>query len=404
MTTDATEEPKADLTLPLDRWTFDHAKRVAEADPEAMAGTVMALLAQETSALPGTAFVKRQDGSILKKHVVGVRLTEREGHLVSMPKGKWDYALLGLRKMNEVVGLLVMRPDQVMVEGKPQMNPYIQVNEDTRMPEVVYARCFAIGYSSFGSLVATDAMVRLDLNIYLLENLQSKMKKLGEHGARLAEYGGQREHPVDDEGKKRPGKWRWMPLHSVGGIGLWVNLAAPEFGETIQDHTTRLKFIERLAQSFAERNATKAHPAIPKTVNAGREGTATIRVGGWTTDFDRREIDRLRDLAQRDQLHEFEEITVEAVEVTVHDQADRASMEDELASQRGAERKEEEDDDREEQDEDLLPDASEQYKALVDLKGKAGARKILGAAGIEHLEEASPEQLAAFIAAAKEAQ
>jgi hypothetical protein len=411
-----------ELDVRPDNLTLDTAIVLCQQRPVIAGQFIMALIAQNTAALPGTAFVRRADNLYLKKQRQGVRLTERDGHLLSMSKPikdddgntKWikvyDLSMNGLRKLNELPALQIIRPEFVIVNGQKQMNPYIQVDPVSKMPEVVYARCLCVGYSPMGSLVATDAMVRLDVNIYLLENIQSKMKRLKVAAGTLGQYGSADEPPLDHEGKKLPGRWRFMPLHSVGGIGLWVNLAAPEAQEILQDHTTRVKFIERLAQSFAERNALKSHPSIPKTINA-QNGVATVTVTGWTTDFARTELEKLRELIENNKLEEFKDrdgrtIDCIAVEVDVPTEEDIAAMNEEADGQRGVERAEggDKDDEHEEEtpapkeaEEDLLAKATSLFSMLIDAKGRAFAKTTLKDTGADTLEDASPEELAKFI-------
>lgn len=421
------------IDVSIDSLNYERSLALVKAKPEIGAQLIMALLAQNTTALPDTAFVKRSDGQMMKRHMASITLRESEGHLVPIKKSvkvgdnwetkiSYDYSIAGLRRINELGAIQIIRPERVMVGGQAQMNPYIEVDPESRMPQVVYARTLAVGYAPSGSLVATDSMVRLDINIYLLENLQAKMKELGEHAGRLGIYGVKASPPADksepteadsEEEKKRKGRaralapacWVFMPLHSVGGIGMWVNLSAPEFQRVISDHTTRLKFIERLAQTFAERNALKAHPAVPKTLNA-QNGTALVRVYGWTTDFARDEIEKLRDLIEKDQLDKFTDadgkpMDVMAVEATVdegeaqvlnHDgagegaaDAPQSSSEQEQAPAPGL------------KPEDLLPKASEMHTALVTAFGRPTAKGIQREAGVKVLEEATPEELGAFI-------
>lgn len=424
------KKPKANLALPIDRWNKGHVKALAAADPDQLAETVMAIITKNTSALPGTAFVRRTNGEILKKHAIGVRLAEREGMIMPMRRKLpvtnqagtgvdyvdgigHDYTLDGLRHVNEMLGLQLIRPDTVTVDGQKQMNPYIVVDTATKQPEVVYARCLCVGRTKTGSLVATDAMVRLDLNIYLLENIQSKMKYLKNQAHKLGVYGPKDEKPKDDEGNERPGSWAWMPVHSVGGLGLWVNMADEAFSRIIGDHTTRLKFVERLAQSFAERNAIKAHPAMPAAIKAVN-GVAVVSCVAWTTDFERNELDRLRELVESDRLHEFKTasgdvIDVQAVEVTELDEAAKQDLDTVTAENAAAAAKEDGDEEGDDaagaapaEEDDLLPKAAELFATLAEVVGTKGAKKAVQAAGDSPvLDEADPEQLRRFIEAAE---
>lgn len=409
---------RRDMTL--DHMNRERALQICKTKPEEAADLIIALATQNTEALPGTSFVRRDDDTFLKKFRTTIRLSESDGTLVRVGStrsdGKWvnsyDLSISGIRRLNEVAGLQVIRPDCVIVDGKRQMNPYIAVDPATRMPEVVYSRCLAVGYSPTGSLVASDVMIRLDINIYLLENIQSKMDKAKtlKECNNIGIYGAIDEEPVDEDGNELHG-YRFFPIHSVGGIGLWVNLRSREIQKILKDHTTRLKFIERLAQSFAERNALKIHPSIPKAIDT-KNGVAHVRVNGWTTDFDREDISRLRELAEDDRLDKFRDgvIDVEARVISDMDQTDHIALDGEVASEQAHDLKERDEGDEGEEEEasaedvDLLTNAQEAYGRLLDLKGKKGAGAVLVACEIANLEEAKAGQLLKFLDMSKKAE
>lgn len=420
----------APIKLPVSPEKMTHAicTQLAREQPELAGEFMMALLAQKTTALPGTVFVRREDNVFLKKQICSFILRESEGHLIPIQrkvvtratksdqedqveyKPGWDFSLNGLLRLNELPALMVIRPERVIVDGQAQMNPYIQVNAESRMPEVVYARCLCAGYSPMGSLVATDVMVRLDVNIYMLENVQAKMGKSKTAASALGEYGTKDTPPQDTNGKPRAGRWAFMPLHSVGGMGLWVNMAADDMKTVFRDHTTRLKFIERLAQSFAKRNALREHPSMPKSCPA-ENGTAVVTMQGWTTDFSRDDIEHLRSLMETDKLHEFRDrqgnqIAVTAVEVTELHESDVEDLNEDASRQQSAETAEAGGSvvDHEEvvpNKDDLLPQAMGLYAKLVSLKTRAGARKVMEECGIKLMEEATGAQLAEFITQAQ---
>lgn len=391
---------------PLEKVTRDQLIHLCETEPAMVADKMLALIKRDTAALPDTVFIRRGSGDdavILKRHRSTLVLKESNGELLKIGK-KWDMSISGLRRCNEYAALQVIRPETVIVDGKQQMNPYIVVDPDSHMPEVVYARCLVIGYSPMGTLNATDVMIRLDLNIYLLETFQKAMKQLKSGVRRIAIYGTPAARPKNDDGKPREGQWNYMPIHSIGKIGLWVNMASPEFDEILHTHTIRLKFIERLAQSFAERNAMKAHPAIPKSIHV-TNGVAAVAIHGWTTDFDRTQLDELRELVQNDHLDEFHDSRGEVIDVeSMVVEATAENLEtvtEEVEGDRLAEKKEEggeeEGGEAPEDQGDLLPQAGEFFTQLTQAKGRPGAKKILTECDIENLEEASPAQLQNFI-------
>ena len=399
------------LAAPINRLSRDQLVAACKENPEAVADQIEALVRVRTASLPDTIFVSRGHGDnmvLMKQIRVGVKLTESAGELIKIggERGKWDLTIGGLRRLNQFAALQIIRPETVIVDGKQQMNPYISVDKETRQPEVVYSRCLCVGYSPMGTLVATDVMIRLDVNIYLLENIQSKMKRAVNNAGRIGVYGGPDQKPTNQDGNEREGLWQWIPLHSIGNIGLWVNLAAPEIQGILGDHTTRVKFIERLAQSFSERNAMKTHPAAPKLVQV-ENGTATVTVHGWVADFDRAKLDELRELVEQDRLNEFSDgeniIDVEATVVEDVDPSEMRSVEEEVDQAVSLEQKEAGESEGEElPDEaglgvDKLAEAGELFSRLVALGGRANAKAVLEELEIDNLEEASTEALQKFI-------
>lgn len=404
----AQTESKA-LVLPdLTRMTPARAELLCREKPDIAAQLIIALMTQNTAMLPGTAFVRRADGELLMKQRVALVLHESSGDLDKLPNNKWMMSLQGVRRCNEVASLQIIRPETVIVEGVKQMNPYIHVDPETKMVDVCYARCIAVGYSPNGSLVATDATIRLDANLYFLENVQAKMKKLQAKADQLGRYGSVAARPVDGDNPVGPA-WIFMPIHTIG-LGLWLNTAHPMMTDVFENHTTRCKYLERLAQSFAERNALKSHPAIPSRIDA-QNGVATVNIYGWTTDFSRAEIDKLRQMIEADCLHEFQDregrqVAVESVieqdeeeakavidaELEQERRAEGGGEDDEQEAQEGSEAAEEGEDPR-----DLLQSAVARFTELSIAVGVQRAKKVAAEFGMEHVEEGTPEQHRQFI-------
>lgn len=397
----------APLTIDVGRLTHASAIELCQKKPEIAGQLIIALATQNTAMLPGTAFVRRSDGTFLYKQRVNLTLRESQGDLNKM-NNRWDMTLQGVRRCNEVASINVIRPESVIVDGKKQMNPYIHVDEKTKVADVVYARCIALGYSPNGSLVATDTMVRLDVGLYFIENIQSKMKGLGQHAESLGIYGSGDIRPVDHEGNEVGWEWVFLPIHSVGNLGLWVNTQHLEMRKVFADHTTRLKYVERLAQSFAERNALKSHPSIPSRVEAV-DGVASVPIYGWTTDFSREEMDKLRTLVEQDRLHEYkdargQEVTVSSVEEEID--PDDGDADEIIAAEQGADGKRSDDEPEDEpkrvRSVDMLQKSIECYQQLMEVVGSQRLGELMGELGIEHIEEASQEQQVSFIQRAEQ--
>jgi len=401
-------EPKTELAkanLDVGSLTEAFATEIARNNPEMAGQLIMALVKMNTTALPETVFVRRE-GVTIRRTRSRVRLSIADGTLNPAGDGKFSISMDGFRKLNEVPALSVIRPEYVVVDGDKRGNPYIIVDPRTDLPKVVHARAVVVGYSPTGSLAATDVMVRLDMNIYIMENIQAKLKKADtpQQADAIAIYGSDDEPPTDEQGQKRAG-YKFMPIHAFpgGAFGLWVNKHSRAMQAVFQDHTTRLKFVERLAQSFAERNALKAHPSIPRVLHVDR-GVAMVEVFGWTTDFNRSEIDNLRKLVENDLLHEFRDgkgrsVSVDVRQETTIDAEDLVALDEVTQSEAAAEaaKDDEAEAGADEPDAELLPNAIKGFGRLTQLKGVKKARTVLKGLEIDTLEVASTEELVKFL-------
>lgn len=377
---------------PLAHLTDAKALEYVTKYPEEAARVMLALIRDRTAELPGTMFVRRE-GGVVKRQTVRLILRESQGHLVY-----GAYTLEGLRAVNQIAALNVMKPPYVMVEGQKQGNPYIERDEKTSVPRSVYCRALAVGLAPNGTLAASDVVVRLDVFTYYLESIAAKMDR--EHD--LAEWG------TDDEKPQSDGKWKFFTIDSFTGSGLWVNYRHKAYHSIAKDHIARLKFIDRLAQSFAERNALKAHPSIPKRLEV-HNGACPIDVHAWTSDFSREELKQLEDLIEQDRLHEFRyrsgRIEVGQQQIIEKMQPeDVHSMESELTDERSASG---DTDDEEQKKElrskaELLAQATDLIAKLMKIN-KAKCEEIINELQIIEIEEASDEDLAAFIDKATEA-
>jgi hypothetical protein len=241
------------------------------------------------------------------------------------------------------------------------------------------------------------------------------MKTMKAGADNLARYGGSDDRPKSDRGVDLEG-WQWIPVQSVGDIGLWVNVRSEVFRQIMHDHTTRLKFLERLAQSFAARNAMTAHPAMPTTCNA-QNGVADIRVICWTRDYTAEQLGELSMLAQKNDLHKYadEPVDVQTLSMVDIEPDEIAAVETELDEARGHERQQAKEagiDAGDDADDDggdiaggpssqeLLDDATRLYGELARAFGRPNAKKVVTDTGASSLEEATDEELAAFITAA----
>lgn len=404
--------------LPLARLGPEALLEACKTHPDQAAATISALVRLNTDMMPDTVFVRRGADGTLKKVRTRVALRESEGHLVSFNRrvfdqGKWvetrqySIAAAGFRHLNAVIGLHLMTPNTVVVNDKLQPNPYVEVDAKTNRPTRVWCRSVAIGPSPVtGNLVATDVMLRYDLDLYLLENILAKVKREENKfkkddkpsEALWAEYGGEADKPTTHQGR-----WKFFPL-IAGDVGIWVNLSSPQMKAILGDHLTKVKFADRTAQTIAARNAMKAHPSMPSTAGEAQNGLAYVTVTGWTSSMSIEEIKTLQRLADENRLHE--RVDVEEHRVQAEDE-DKADIEADVREAAVAEGRTPDEDEQDETDdrpdaapdeapvdhEALVAEALDAYQRYQAAHGKKAARAKLAEAGVAEVAEANDEQL-----------
>lgn len=403
------------LKKPLRRWTDEERSDYVRREPGRASQLIKALIEGNTAELPDLVFAQRENG-IVQKVQVAVTLRQSEGH-INTTGDNWMVAAAGYRRLNQVSGIQIIAPDSISVEDKRQPNPYVQLDPISRMPAAVYCRKIAIGPSPLtGSLVATDVMLRFDLNLYLLESIVSKIKKEDAKTSgtpdSIGMVGLESAKPSD------AGSWFFIKMSDIGGgIGWWINLTCLAVKLAMQEHVTRMKFAERVAQTMTERNALKAHPAMPAVINVN-QGSAVVRMIGWSKDFDKAQLDRIRVLAQEHKLHEVVEdvkaVTMDNADMDEVDRldADRQVQEEQTAESQATKRDDEkgkgeaENDQRPAEEQvatpQLVSDALKAKQRLVDIKGAKAARELLKSLEIVRIEEANVAQLTSLISKAGE--
>lgn len=311
-----------------------------------------ALASANTVMLPDTAFVKRGKDGLLRKMMMRFTLTERNREVVKIPGKRfkdehdqwqtadatYDLSAVGYRRLNQMAGLHCITPEYVVVAGKRQPNPYIQEDERSKRPQRVYVRRVVIGPArDTGNLVATDIMLVLDLELYILENLLKKLNYAGKppwkgKGAKqdddtdataaskassLGQWG------TADEKPKDAGTWRFYAIH--GDVGVWFNLLHPEFQKAMGEHVQRCKFADRIAQSLAERNAMKAHPGMPASISVDETGQIRVPMVGWTSQITAEQLNGFREMVNAGNLDE--EMEVRSAEVKADQDTDLVEAE-----------------------------------------------------------------------------
>lgn len=224
----------------------------------------------------GNITIQVDEQGVAQKFKTVLRLQEGV-HVVDI-QGKGFITVVGMDYINRVAGVTILTPAQVVVDGKPMPNPYIE-RDESGMVKSVIVRKMAIGRAPTGQLVATDYVLSYNRHALLLQMLAKKSAKFPS----AVFLGSREEDPREQEiaietvvwSRDRNGKahkstqeekigggGRWQFYELDRNLGYWVNLSHPEVQAMMADYINIIATLERRAQSIAARNAMAHHPAI----------------------------------------------------------------------------------------------------------------------------------------------
>jgi hypothetical protein len=231
-------------------------------------------------------FTRRIPLSILAKEIVNVG-------------GTFQITIKGYDRLNQTAALFVLKPDALVVEGKTVENPYAVYDSRNQVVRII-ARAMAIGYSPTGNLVVTDAVRHYNFEAYFLQDLAAKTKHAdaARYGTRhLCPFESEAVPERDDRGetfsRSKDGKKVWVFVEVKGASGLWYDPSHKEIDSVLDQHIQHQKFGDVIAQTMAERNAKKAHPAIATTTVNVVDGIGWVTVYGWRHDMNREDMKAL---------------------------------------------------------------------------------------------------------------
>lgn len=274
-----------------------------KADPANAARIINALATQNTAEMPDTVFVKRDDSGIVTKTRRTVKLSHAAGELTRLGNkadSPFTISAVGYRKLNSAASLQIFTPSSIQLGEQTVPNPHIELDKAGKL-SVVTVRKMCVGAApDTGNLIATDVMVRFDLNTYMLEALCAKIKY--EHkGTSFVGVFGDKDNKPDNA--PEGATLRYIPISGDLDLGIWINLSSPFIQSAIAEHVTKMKMAERIAQTFAERNAMKAHPAIPGLVNVNN-GVALLSVIGYSHEGGQDKLMKMADLVSKGRIRE----------------------------------------------------------------------------------------------------
>lgn len=183
--------------------------------------------------------------------------------------GEWKtvrtIAAKGYLRLAGVAGLLTHDPGEVTgLDGIAKPNNY-----QDKASGLCFARRQCAGYTPLGHVFRTDRTVCHDVNLYNRIDLMAKCDSKPKVVQML---------PAD-EPKPGPG-WCKYPMDEA--INIWLNIGCKEGMQTRISMANKEKKALDTAQTFAERNAIKAHPSCP-TEHKFFTNAITLRVKSWFT-------------------------------------------------------------------------------------------------------------------------
>lgn len=284
------------------------------------------LKAEKISVLgEGECFVRKTSKGFVQSVKVAVHLHESKGEIYSIGS-KWCISADGYDKLNQAAGLSVVAPGRINHGSEFWTgNPHFEFDAIKGNLKSVTVRRIVVGPAPIGNLVAIERILRFDVALYFLEDLQAKVKRVAGCGG----YGTQEVKPAHLNESS-------AVKFDLGPAALWVDVSHVEIQDAFREHVKRCKYAERIAIRMCERNAFASHPAIARRQVEPVGGVAIVPVFGGRSIVDEERLERLvRIFAEGDgEVDKFAEIEmVEATEVDEPSLEDvtTVSVEDELA-------------------------------------------------------------------------
>lgn len=267
----------------------------------------------------GKVFVKRTETGLIKAVKALIKLDEKKGHIVEI-EGKFMIQAGGYNEMNKVAGVSIITPDKLTLpDGNIVVNPYPIVDPESGTISKVWVKKIGIGFSPIGNLVITSSTLLYDIQMYFIQDLVKKVQYNSAAGRLCLKS-------MLTDAEKQKGVFYQIE----GELGVWADFSNKDILKAINTFVQNKLFAERKAQTIAERNVMKKHPAL-STVYVDAQGpeknrSAVVPVIGFTHDFSREE---LMDIAQK--ASDGEPITVNNKQVEIVETTEVASEEDVVA-------------------------------------------------------------------------
>jgi len=279
-------------------------------------------------------FVARSEQGLGRVYWKPVTMTE--GRHYNKIAGKYVINSEGYIKANQFANLSILSPDTIIMDGLEKPNPCIE-RDSEGCTTAVHVRRAVFGFSPTGNPVIIHKSLTFDLKTYLIQDLQSRIKRFPACGtvgvkgekpkswkAVIEKYTSGKKTYVDGAEIKpsENANLRFIPTAKLGDdvIGIWYDLSHPEVQAMLNEANRRRQFADRIATTFCERNALKAHPAIatvtiPEDKVDDKSKTATVLVFGYKHDLTLGKMRELHEAAAAEDINRMEEITGKQMEI-----------------------------------------------------------------------------------------
>jgi hypothetical protein len=267
-------------------------------------------------------WIKRTPTGQIRSVRAIINLREDQGELVKV-EGQLTISAKGYYRANQIASLAILTPDSIKVPAPNGMgtidvaNPYPIIDPESGTQKGVWVKKIAVGYSPIGSIAVSSTTMFYDFGIYFLEDLQKKIRYNKAAGRFCF-----RDQLSEEE--KKTGMF--TPIE--GQFGVWANTNHEEVLKAIGTWVQTKKFGERKAQTVAERNVLKHHPALALQMMRiqGGDGSkvAQVAVIGWQHDHDAKELERIALAADAGEEVRIDGMVVEAIDAS--DQVDEIEV------------------------------------------------------------------------------
>lgn len=247
----------------------------------------------------GEVFVKRTEDGFVKAVRGIIPLSEKKGHIAEI-QGKAMITAAGFNELNKIPGISIVTPDKLTLpNGQTVVNPYPILDKESGSISKVWVKKLAIGLSPIGNMVITSSTLLYDIRMYFIQDLFGKVQYNKSAGRICTE-------DMLTEEEKKKGIFQKFE----GEMGVWGDVENKDVLKALNTFINNKLFAERKAQTIAERNVLKKHPALSKVYVElqGPKGarTANVPVIGYTHDLSREQLEELAEEASNVEEGEVE--------------------------------------------------------------------------------------------------